>query len=216
MFDKINGVIWDWNGTLLDDTELSVGTMNKMLQKRKLQPLTIASYKEVFSFPVKDYYQKIGFDFTLEPFEIPAIEFINIYNSGVDSCPLHEHSLAVLNHFKNLGIRQFVLSAMEQQSLDRCLELRQINYYFEHVSGLDNHYAASKVENGKQLILAQNLRADQLLLIGDTVHDYEVACELGCQCVLIANGHQSRTILETAGVPVIDALQELIANRISV
>lgn len=216
MFDKIKGIIWDWNGTLLDDTELSVCTMNQMLQKRKLQQLTIASYKEVFSFPVKDYYRKIGFDFLAEPFEIPAIEFINIYNSGVDSCPLHLHSLSVLNYFKNMGIRQFILSAMEQQALNRCLELRGITHYFEHVSGLDNHYAASKVDNGKQLITGQNLHADQLLLIGDTVHDFEVACELGCQCVLIANGHQSRSVLESTGVPVIDEIRDLIPNRISV
>jgi phosphoglycolate phosphatase len=69
MFDQISGIIWDWNGTLLDDTELSVQTMNQMLQKRNLQQLTHASYKEVFSFPVKDYYRKIGFNFTSEPFE---------------------------------------------------------------------------------------------------------------------------------------------------
>lgn len=215
MFDNISSIIWDWNGTLLNDTELSVQTMNELLQKRKLQQLTIPAYKEVFSFPVKEYYRKIGFDFISEPFEIPAIEFINIYNSRVGLCPLHEHSLKVLDHFKSLGIKQFVLSAMEQQALDECLELRQINHYFEHVSGLDNHYAASKLDNGKQLIARHHLNVGQLLLIGDTVHDFEVAKELGCKCVLTAKGHQSKNILESTGVPVIEDILDLIANRIS-
>lgn len=212
MFDKINGIIWDWNGTLLDDTELSVQTMNQLLQKRNLQQLTHASYKDVFSFPVKDYYRKIGFDFISEPFEIPAIEYINMYNSKVDDCCLHDHSLTVLNYFKNKGLRQFVLSAMEQQSLDRCLELRHISSYFDHVSGLDNHYAASKIDNGKQMIDHLNLDATQLLLIGDTVHDFEVARELGCKCILIANGHQSKSILESTGAPVVNEIIDLIAD----
>lgn len=215
MFDKISGIIWDWNGTLLDDTELSVQTMNQMLQKRNLQPLTITTYKEVFSFPVKDYYSKIGFDFLSEPFEIPATEYIDIYNSSVDNCNLHNHALMVLKYFKDLGIRQYVLSAMEQQALNRCLELLQITQYFEHVSGLDNHYAASKLDNGKQLIKTLHLETGQLLLIGDTVHDYEVACELGCKCILIANGHQSDSILKSTGVTVIDTLSDLIPNKIS-
>ena len=46
-------------------------------------------------------------------------------------------------------------------------------------------------------------------LIGDTIHDYEVAQELGCKCVLTAHGHQSRVRLMEAGAPVIDNLAEL-------
>lgn len=210
MIDKIDGIIWDWNGTLLNDTELCVQTMNKMLKKRGLPQLSVTEYKAVFSFPVKDYYQKIGFDFVTEPFEIPAREFIDLYNGKVSSCSLHKNSITVLNYFQSAGIRQYILSAMKQDALDLCLEQQQIGHFFEHVSGLDNHYAVSKMENGRQLISAFNLDAGKLLLIGDTVHDFEVAIELGCRCVLIANGHQSRQILESTGVSVIDEISQLV------
>lgn len=210
MAETIGGIIWDWNGTLLNDIELCVQIINKMLQKRNLQKLTVDEYKEVFSFPVKDYYQKIGFDFNDEPFEIPALEYIEEYNSNVESCNLHENSVSVLNYFRSVGIRQFILSASKQDALDQCLEQQNISHYFEHISGLDNHYAASKIENGQQLISELNLNASELILIGDTVHDFEVARELGCQCVLIANGHQSKHILESTGVLVIDELNQLL------
>jgi phosphoglycolate phosphatase len=210
MLDKFGGIIWDWNGTLLNDTELCVQTMNKLLQKRNLQQLSVAKYKEVFSFPVKDYYQKIGFDFDSEPFEIPALEFIDLYNSRVNKCNLHDHSISVLKYFQSAGIRQFVLSAMKQDALDQCLEQHRIGQFFEHVSGLDNHYAASKLENGRQLISRLGMKANELVFVGDTVHDFEVAHNLGCQCVLISNGHQSRQILEKTGVQVIDGIDQLI------
>jgi phosphoglycolate phosphatase len=210
MIEKINGIIWDWNGTLLNDTELCVQTMNEMLQKRNLQQLTVAMYQEVFSFPVKDYYQKIGFDFDAEPFEIPALEYIDLYNSRVNKCKLHDQSITVLKYFQSKGTRQFILSASKQDALDQCLEQYQIGHFFEHVSGLDNHYAASKLENGQKLISELNLNPKELVLVGDTVHDFEVASELGCRCVLIANGHQSRQILEATGARVIDKLIQLI------
>ncbi|MBW8323350.1 MAG: HAD family hydrolase [Prolixibacteraceae bacterium] len=210
MIDKIGGVIWDWNGTLLNDAKLAVETINSMLVRRNLPQLSVDRYKQVFTFPVKEYYRKIGFDFEAEPFEVPALEFIERYNEQVKGCCLHQDSTTVLNYFQSLGIRQFVLSAMQQNTLDECLNHYQINHFFDHVSGLDNHYAASKIENGHRLIAELKLDARELVLIGDTIHDYEVAAELGCQCILIANGHQSREILEATDAWVIDHLNQLL------
>lgn len=211
MFGRVKGIIWDWNGTLLNDVDLCVSVINGLLEKRGLCLLTVDNYKEVFTFPVKDYYQKIGFDFETEPFEIPAMEFIDGYTTKVHECGLQENSLEILESFKAQGIRQFVVSAMEQQELEKCLDRLQIRYYFEHVSGLDNHYAASKIENGKRLISELKIDAADIILIGDTVHDFEVASELGCSCVLIAGGHQSKEVLQTTGASVFDSLDELLS-----
>lgn len=211
MIDRISGIIWDWNGTLLNDMQLCVRTMNELLEKRHLPLLTIDDYREVFSFPVRNYYEKIGFDFSREPFEIPAMEFITRYNEQMGGCSLHLDTLNVLRYFNSVGIKQFVLSAMRQEELESNLKLHGIRKYFEHVSGLNDHYAASKIDNGLRLIAALNLNPDELVLIGDTIHDFEVATELGCRCVLIANGHQSREILESAGVLVLDHIGDLIS-----
>lgn len=209
-FDKIKCIIWDWNGTLLDDMHLCVRTMNELLNKRNLPLLSLEGYKQVFSFPVKNYYQKIGFDFAKEPFEIPAIEFIDRYNDQVSGCQLHQDALKVLNYFHSMGVRQFVLSAMQQDILETCLKHYQIDHLFEHTSGLDNHYAVSKTENGHRLIADLQLNTNELILIGDTVHDFEVATELGCSCVLIANGHQSEAVLQSTGATILDNLGQLL------
>jgi phosphoglycolate phosphatase len=207
---QINGIIWDWNGTLLDDTQLAVESMNRMLMKRGLPVLSTEGYKNVFTFPVKDYYQKVGFDFEREPFEIPALEFIEQYNLLVRSCSLHENATEVLNYFRNIGIRQYVLSAMKQETLDQCLEYYQIRHFFEMVSGLDDHYANSKLDTGVLMIKNLHLDPREILLIGDTIHDFEVASELGCSCILLSNGHQSYEKLKRAGVPVMEDLLQLI------
>lgn len=210
MFEDIQGIIWDWNGTLLNDAGLAVDTMNRMLDKRGLPELSMDRYKSVFTFPVKDYYEKIGFDFREEPFEIPAIEFIEVYNSLVHGCELHSDSFRVLNLFKSSGVKQYILSAMEQDVLNACLKHYQIEQFFECASGLDNFYAASKVENGHRLIKQMNLNSAELVLIGDTVHDFEVASELSCRCILIANGHQSKDVLQATGAVVLDSISQLL------
>lgn len=212
MIDSISGIIWDWNGTLLNDADLAVRTMNQMLEKRGLSLLSVDGYKSVFTFPVKEYYEKIGFDFQKEPFEIPAVEFIDIYNSQVHNCSLHRDTLKVLGYFHSVGVKQYILSAMEQEVLNSCLKHYEIEGFFEFALGLDNIYAASKIENGIRLIAQQNLDASELVLIGDTVHDFEVATELGCQCVLIADGHQSKEVLQATGALVLDSIAQLLGK----
>ena len=203
-------IIWDWNGTLLDDVAIAVDSINKLLYRRGLNEISIEKYLEVFTFPVQEYYQKIGFDLEIEPFEIVAHQFIEIYDKAVDICTLHEGVETTLGDFHQAGCRQFILSAMEQNQLERTVSYNGISHYFEELSGLGNHYARSKVENGLTLISRRKLNLSSTLMIGDTIHDAEVARTIGCKCILIANGHQSKTTLETSGATVLNNLHELV------
>ncbi len=202
-------VIWDWNGTLLNDLEHCVSTINILLKKRNLTLLDNSIYREVFSFPVKDYYSRIGFDFAREDFEIPAREFIDLYNSGVNTCPLHLSAVEVLSFFRQRGFRQFVLSAMKQTMLEQTLKHHNIFNFFEGIAGLNDHYAVSKIERGQQLIHEFSIEKKGTFIIGDTIHDFEVAEELGIKCVLIADGHQSEERLQNTGATVISELKQL-------
>ena len=77
---KYKHIVWDWNGTLVDDTWLFVDIMNGVLKNRKLNGITLDDYRNVFDFPVQDYYQKLGFNFEDEPFESAGLDFIKIYD----------------------------------------------------------------------------------------------------------------------------------------
>ena len=84
----IKTVIWDWNGTLLDDLDLSLNSVNILLEERNLPLLTEEKYKSIFTFPVIEYYKAAGFDFDKEHFEVPAKQYVRIYRDGVSSVRL--------------------------------------------------------------------------------------------------------------------------------
>jgi phosphoglycolate phosphatase len=206
---RIESVIWDWNGTLLNDVVVAIDSINKLLLDRNLEALTLNRYLDVFTFPVQEYYETIGFNLKEEPFEIPANQFINIYNKAVELCGLHKEVIPLLSRLSGKGYRQFILSAMEQQQLEKTVSDNGITHFFEALCGLDNHYATSKVENGRLLIGRNRLNPKLTVLIGDTVHDYEVAQAIGCKCILVANGHQSKERLLKSGAKVVDSLDEI-------
>ena len=208
---RYKAIIWDYNGTLLNDIEIGVESINLMLSKRNLPLLTSESYREVFTFPVKNYYEKIGFDFQKENWDIAAHEFINNYTKRLPHSDIFPEARLLLNKFKNEGKKQFILSAMEINMLHNSTKKLAIQSFFDEISGINNIYASSKIENGFNLIKKHQLKAKEICLFGDTTHDYEVAQSLGCHCYLIASGHQSLKKLKASGCPhVIENLNPII------
>jgi phosphoglycolate phosphatase len=210
MIPEIDTIIWDWNGTLLNDTDLCILSINPLLAERNLPAIKLDQYLDLFDFPVIDYYRKLGFNFELEPFEIPALQFIRNYSNGFFSCRLHDGAQPILHFFKEKkGFRQFILSAMELDKLNSAISMFKIDSFFEAVSGLGNDYASSKVENGKRLFHQFQINPQKTCLIGDTLHDWEVANTLGCLSILIANGHQSKERLCRNHNLVVDSICDL-------
>lgn len=208
--ENVKQIIWDWNGTLLNDMEMCVEVINEMLPRYNLKTLSIAHYKEVFGFPVKDYYKKIGFNFDQNPFEVVGLEFMDSYFKKLDNCPLFEEAIIVLEYFEKKGLNQLVLSAMEDNALEKNLEQKGIRHFFNRVQGINNHLASGKEELAKGLIKKSGFSASESLVIGDTLHDLQVAKAIGSPCVLIAQGHISKERLIKEHPLVFDSLSDFL------
>jgi phosphoglycolate phosphatase len=169
-------------------------------------------YKTLFGFPVQRYYEEIGFDFTREPYDVVAFEFMDEYLSRLSDLQLHSDVIPVLNYFKLNQYTQAVLSAMEQETLNRSLAEKGITSFFSVIMGIQDHFAEGKIENGKKIIRELNIAPENALLIGDTIHDHEVASEIGCKCILVADGHQAPERLRKTGRTVVEDLFELIGR----
>ncbi len=209
-----NIIIWDWNGTLLDDTETCISTMNQMLSKRSMQQLNTDYYREIFGFPVIDYYTQIGFDFRKESFEELSVEFIDAYSIGLSHAHLAPYTKTVLQYFCNLGKQNIILSAMKKDMLIASVKEKNVDQYFQEILGIGDIYAESKSHVALQYVSDNNLFPSDLVMIGDTVHDFEVATEIGCKCILVADGHQSEKRLKATGALVVDTLIDLIPANV--
>jgi len=206
---KYTHIVWDWNGTLLDDNWLCVEVMNTLLSARNLPLLTLERYRDIFDFPVKDYYEKLGFDFTKESFEVVGMDFMTGYNLRQKECWLQEDAVNCLKCLEKSGYRQSILSAREQNELRQETVDHRVSGYFDFIDGLDDHYAHGKTDVGNRLLKELGVEKRKILFIGDTCHDAEVAKELEIDCILIPNGHHSKERLRKTGCPIVKNLDKL-------
>lgn len=205
-------LIWDWNGTILDDTFLTYEIANRMLAERGLPVLPGEdAYRAVFGFPIKEYYRRMGYTFEQESYERVADEFVDLYEQGFSRCKLRDGALSVIDTLARRGYRQTLLSATRLDQLTAQVSHFHITDRFDRVLGLDDHFAHSKADLARAFIEEQGLPPQDALFIGDTDHDHEVSSAIGCPCVLLMGGHQSRARLEACRVPVLDSVRALLA-----
>jgi len=205
----VQQVVWDWNGTLLDDHEHCVQIMNGLLREHGLSELDVARYRSVFDFPVRRYYERLGFSLDEDRWQALAARFIGEYDRGVRSCKLHAGAAEILSNLAGRGVRNTILSAARRASVEDLLGHYGVREYFEDVVGLDDHYAAGKTDLGVEWLKGVIAPLESVLLVGDTVHDFEVAEAMGIRCVLVAAGHHARERLERCGCPVVSNLSDL-------
>jgi len=212
---KYDSVIWDWNGTLLDDVGLAVGIVNELFTEYGVPPLTQCRYKEIFDFPVRLYYERAGLDFQKHDFRQVSEKFCTRFEERVHSANLFSEVPGVLETVRQAGVRQFILSGTEQQALHRMVTRYGLASLFDTARGLDDHLAAGKFGAGHDLVDRYQIQTNRAVMIGDTAHDAEVARELGIECLLVATGHHSPERLSGLGFPVFDSLSALSPNLFS-
>lgn len=208
-FSEINTILWDWNGTILDDVDICVTAMNKMLLERNIPTVTKEFYYQNFTFPIKNYYEKIGWDLTKEDFGKISEEFMANYDALFNSAPLHHNIKKAFAFLKEHGYRQMVLSALENSLLTESLKIHELNQYFEVSYGIENILGGGKIHLAKRLMSEQRLNPANTCMIGDTEHDFEVAEAVGAQCILIAHGHHTFERLSKLNTLVVHNLTEL-------
>ena len=204
-------VIWDWNGTLLDDAVLCCDIANTMREERGMPPLGgVDAYRRVFRFPIIAYYRAMGYTFETESYDDISVEFHWRYSELVPACPLYPEAKRALSAVQALGVPQLLLSVTEQSRLSWQAELAGVTGYFTSILGQKDDLAYGKADMARQVIAESGLDGRAVLFVGDTNHDAEIAADIGCRCALLTKGHQTRETLAACGVPLIESLLDVL------
>ena len=207
---RYESVIWDWNGTLLDDVALALGIANDIFVDHGLAAISRERYTRVFDFPVQVYYERVGMTFEDKSFEAISEHFCQRFEDELVRADLYDGVADVLASIKDAGLDQMILSATEHESLHRMVNRFGIAHHFDHIQGMPHGLATGKSEIGMRLLDDRQLEASSTVLIGDTLHDREVADMMGVDCILVATGHQSRERLTATGKTVVESIADVV------
>ncbi len=197
-------IIWDWNGTLLDDIDAAVSALNRILAERGIGPVSREVYRSRFRFPVRDYYIELGINVN-QGWDRLCTDFHRYFEEYTDQ-HVHPDAETALRKARDHGVGQSILSALKQDLLLKDTAREGVAGYFDEIFGTDNLEGSSKLSRAHELMEKLDLRGAELYLIGDTTHDAEVAAAIGATPILFAAGHQHPSRLRAAGFDPVPSL----------
>ena len=207
---KYKYIIWDWNGTILDDLQLNLEVENTLLSRRGRKLISgIEEYQEKFQFPIIKFYEELDFDLEKEKFEDIAKEYVAEFDKRFYELEVFYDAKGTIEDFKSSGIKQVILSQTEQKWLEKQVEHHNMTDLFTELLGARDIYVKGKVAMALKWIEECHIDAKDVLMVGDTVHDFEVSESIGCDCVLINRGHHSKERLMTTTATVMGSIDEL-------
>lgn len=200
---KYKNIIWDWNGTILNDAPVAFEATNILLERYGYPTITLEYYRDNVDTPIVNFYSKI-FDFNRHNMEMLDDEWGVLYNKLSEKIDLHTGVEEILRLFADKNLNQIILSAFKTNEITKYARKFSIEHYFDDILGTQNIVMESKTVRGRRYMQEHGFAPKQTLYIGDTVHDYNTARDLGVDCILFSGGQQSPKLLKQCGVPVFD------------
>ena len=204
-------IIWDFNGTLLYDAQLSVDCDNYVFAVLGLPHITIDDYRAHMTMPVRNFYTSLGVDLAVYPYETISRLWLDRFNELAVSTGLTPGIMNVVRALHAAGHTQSILSASFEPSLREQCDHLGLTPYMTAVNGLSDESATPKTEIGRRQMQALGIAPENAVLVGDMITDSELADALGTACVLVEWGHNSCERLEPTGRTIAHTCDELLA-----
>ncbi|MGX5210220.1 HAD family hydrolase [Streptomyces violaceus] len=207
-------IVWDWNGTLFHDIDAIIGATNAAFAELGLESLTLEKYRELYCVPVPKFYERLMGRLPTEA-EWEAMDeiFHRYYAEHRVTCGLTVGAVELLSGWRSAGRSQSILSMYVHDELVPLVRGFGIEPHFIRVDGRTGPSGGSKAEHMvRHLASLTGVEPGRTVVIGDAADDAVAALHVGARAVLYTGGSHSRASLEEVGVPVVDTLEEAVAE----
>ncbi|GAA4570266.1 HAD-IA family hydrolase [Micromonospora coerulea] len=198
-------LVWDWNGTLLDDLDLVVRATNVAFASAGGPAITADEHRVRFRRPVADYYaEMLGRAMDDEAYGRLDRIFHDAYRAGLTSCALAADATAAIAAWPG---SQSLLSMWFHDELVPTVHTYGLTPHFTRVDGLRSAVGGgSKAEWLAKHLAELGLAGGEVVLIGDSLDDADAAISVGARCVLYTGGISDPARLRASGHPTADTL----------
>jgi phosphoglycolate phosphatase-like HAD superfamily hydrolase len=204
-------IVWDWNGTLLDDLPVVIEAANVSLSRFGIAEINEDGYRDHFTRPVRSFYDSL-FARAVTDYEWTVLNetFHQEYYSKVQKANLTVDTLLALSAVDRMGWAQSLLSMSPQSWLEVVVGEKGVADRFILVDGLSGETGGHKAQHLADHLLALTAEPSRTVVIGDTPDDAAAARHVGAHVILYDGGSHHLPHLQGMGAPVAHSLLEAV------
>lgn len=206
-------IVWDWNGTLLDDNHAVLASVNSVCTEFGRPSITLEHWRSIFRRPLTACYEQLlGQSLSPEQWATVDVRYHSKYRTLLGTCGLADGAKDALRGWHTRGGTQSLLSMWFHDELRSLVDAFGLTGYFTRLDGLRAAVGGgSKARHLVEHLAAQRLDPSRVVVLGDVPDDAAAAAAAGTQCVLLTTGVASRGALQRTGAPVANSIAEAVA-----
>ncbi len=204
-------LVWDWNGTLLDDLSLVVASTNHAFTAVGGRLVQADEHRARFRRPVAEFYAEI-LERAVDDEEFGKLDriFHDAYRLGLTTMTLAADAKEALTSWPG---SQSLLSMWFHEELVPAVETYGLGGVFTRVDGLRTEVGGHlKAGHLAEHLAGLGMTGEQVVLIGDSLDDAAAAESAGAAVVLYTGGFTDPVRLRASGYPVADTLVEAVST----
>ena len=207
---NFRNLIWDFNGTIIDDARLCCEAYNYVLGLHGKPGITQDHLAKIWNLPVRGFFANFDFENLDQVIDLLCEQFHDFYAARWHACEIQPGVPQLLDYVRQRSFGQAVLSGHPHDYLVEMLQHFELYSEFMSVRGVDTIVAVDKIQVGRDMMKDLQWNPAETLIVGDSTFDFDTAEALGIGCVLVARGIQSRERLVAVGAPVFDSLSDFL------
>ncbi len=197
-------VVFDWNGTLFDDTKIVLEAVNaSQVKVLGIPPLSLERYRDTYDAPLYRFYENLGISreaFDAKSAEIAA-KFHPIYEPLAAHARTRPGTKKTLEALRKQGISCVILSNHTVEGIYLQLSRLKLVDLFDAVlanGGTEEMHHTSKQHRLETHLEENNISPSETIIVGDTVEEIRIGHNLGLRTISITGGNNSEKRLQDA------------------
>ncbi|BCY15108.1 HAD family hydrolase [Actinoplanes sp. L3-i22] len=207
-------LVWDWNGTLLDDLHLVVSSTNEAFATVGGRVVEADEHRRAFRRPVAEFYaEMLGRAVDEEEFGRLDRIFHDAYRLGLTDIALAADAMTALKTWPGT---QSLLSMWFHSELVPAVDTYGLAGVFARIDGLRTEVGGDlKAGHLARHLAGLGVAGTDVVLIGDSLDDAAAADSVGAGSVLYTGGFTDPVRLRESGRPVADSLVDAVKMAMS-
>lgn len=209
--DNYKLYIFDWDGTLMDSIDRIVSSLQVAASIHGLTPPTDRAAKSIIGLSLSVALQRLFPNMTAEQEKllIQAYKQQFLFDNKI-AAPLFEHSVNMLKTLKQQGKIVAVATGKARAGLDKMLLDTDTLHLFDKTICADESESKPAPTMLKMLLEAFNVGVHEAVMVGDSIHDLNMANNAGMDSVAITLGADTKqTLASCEPTAIVDSMIEL-------
>lgn len=214
MLERYKVVIFDWDGTVMDSIGHIVACIQAAANEYQLKIPTEQDVRDIIGMSLPNAFEKLFADNKLHLFDDFRIAYKDFYHSDQNShSTIYAHLPELIQQLAQKGKNLAVATGKGRNGLDAVLISSGLEKYFRYSRTSDEAQSKPHPDMLIQIMTYFGVAPHECVMIGDSIHDLNMARNAQMDGIGVTFGAHSREKLEeTRPKAIIDSYEELLSG----